>query len=166
MQYFIKAGFDVLAQNNLADAIMDIISGHGRRYWTANAQEPSGDLILHLASRWMQKQQLECISEKLTAQRDTLNRSAELANLIQSASQRGAKWHVQAYHCFLRSLQQQCGQLKTFFLEIFVGAITGLSIGLSARRLDGLLFPRRLLRPLSTAIQCDGPYTPSRARPS
>jgi ABC-type multidrug transport system ATPase subunit len=150
VSYFKEAGFVIPAHHNPADVLLDIISGHGHRY-AQNGLATSELTVARLVSRWEE-------TKKLRTERSsnpTLKQADLLQTVLHSVRNRGASWVRQAYFCFCRSLKQQTRQLSGFLLEISVGAIAGLLIGLSVYRLDGLLFQGVFtspFEPLSSAV--------------
>lgn len=152
VEYFKSVGFDIPPQSNPADVIMDIISGQSQRY-SVEPLDDSVNTVSRLISCWKAceihpvKEAPNCV---ILAQR-----IKDLDGMLRSAETRGAPWHRQVYLCFLRSLKQQSRQVPSFFLEIAVGAIAGLLIGLSVYKLGGLLFQGVFLSPfelLSSAV--------------
>lgn len=135
IEYFENAGFSIPKQCNPADVLMDIISGQGHRYAKPGfrgLQMTTSSLI----NRWNLRR-----NRGLQFRRNGIeNRLSVLDALSRSTAARGASWQRQMYYCFCRSVKQQTRQLTGFFLEISVGAISGLLIGLSVYRIDGLLF--------------------------
>lgn len=65
--------------------------------------------------------------------------SQEMLALLTMVKLRGVYWYKQAYFRFLRSLVQQKRQ-SHLSLELFVGALAGLLIGLAASQVEGHLF--------------------------
>ncbi|KAI9644602.1 hypothetical protein NHQ30_006623 [Ciborinia camelliae] len=135
IEYFEKAGFSMSNQCNPADILMDIISGQGERYAKPGFKR-SDMTISRLVNRW----NLQRSRTIQFGRQSTQERLVVLGMLSSSAAARGAPWVRQMYYCFGRSVRQQTRQLTGFFLEIAVGAIAGLLIGLSVYRIDGLLF--------------------------
>ena len=66
--------------------------------------------------------------------------AGQISALRHSIAIRGPPWYKQVYFCFNRSITQQVRQVSSFYLEIFVGAVAGLLIGLSVFNLNGILF--------------------------
>jgi hypothetical protein len=84
-----------------------------------------------------------------------LSPKQELETLLKSASMRGATWTKQVQLCFIRSIMQQWRSKTSFLLEILVGAVCGMLIGLALYELRGRLFQGVYLRPfhlLSSAV--------------
>lgn len=160
-EYFRTAGFDIPVGSNPADVIMDIVCGRGRRYIiNPNPKINPIDVVPTLISHWSVNQHLykeAAVHAKETASRgEVLMKGNEILSVLsKSVSARGAPWHRQVYFCFSRSLKQQSRRVKSFFLEISVGAFAGLLIGLSVFKLDGLLFQgifRTPFEALSSAV--------------
>lgn len=152
VDHFKGFGFEIPPGSNPADVIMDIISGQGYKYSSGSSKDPGGT-IAHLISRW--KSSAHHRINETPGPGSLAQRTEHLHALSMAAKARGAPWHRQVYFCFLRSLKQQSRQLTSFFLEIAVGSIAGLLIGLSVYRLDGLLFQGIFLSPfelLSSAV--------------
>ena len=133
VKYFSSMGFNISDRFNVADAILDIISGRS----TANTKSGSRVEINDLAQYWR--------SNKCTTQDDLrADVSPELLEnleaLSKSAASRGAPWHKQVRLCFVRGMKQQFYRHTSFILEISVGSIAGLLIGLSLYQLHGRHF--------------------------
>ncbi|KAF7854202.1 hypothetical protein EAF04_010499 [Stromatinia cepivora] len=142
IEYFENAGFSIPKQCNPADVLMDIISGQGERYVKPGWRR-SHMTIPSLIDRWnLHRNRGIQFSRDRTEERLTV-----LDALSRSAAARGAPWHRQMCYCFRRSIRQQTRQLTGFLLEIAVGAVAGLLIGLSVYRIDGLLFQGIFLPP-------------------
>lgn len=151
-EYFRTAGFGTPAGSNPADVIMDIVCGRGRQY-VIDPKMNSIDVVSTLISHWSINQHL--YKEAAIYGNVSMERTEVLSVLSKSVSARGAPRHRQAYFCFLRSVKQQSRRLKSFYLEITVGAFAGLLIGLSVFKLDGLLFQGMFRAPfeaLSSAV--------------
>ncbi|KAE9378553.1 ABC transporter-like protein [Stipitochalara longipes BDJ] len=147
--YFKILGFDVTLHSNIADAILDITSGRSdlfnksRRKVTPNELGDCWDSHASEASR----SETEDLSQS--------HASGDAEDLLHSASVLGAPWLTQVYLCFKRSNKQQWRRVRGFFLEIIVGAVAGLLIGLSLFELHGLHFQGTYLPPfelLSSAV--------------
>lgn len=160
-EYFRTAGFDTPANSNPADVIMDIVGGRYRQYLiNPNRKMNSIDLVSTLSSHWNTNQHLykevAIYGKEAAIQGEvSVERPEILSALSKSVSARGAPWHRQVYFCFLRSCKQQFRRLKSFYLEITVGALAGLLIGLSIFKLGGLFFQGVFLapfEPLSSAV--------------
>jgi hypothetical protein len=151
-EYFNSVGFDIPPQCNPADVMIDIISGQGQRYRSPLADEPI-KTVSGLIAHW--KGGEHHVVEEISNTNLIAQRTEQLQALSKSATARGAPWHRQVYFCFIRSLKQQSRHSTSFFLEIGVGAIAGLLLGLSVYKLDGLLFQGVFLPPfelLSSAV--------------
>lgn len=160
-EYFRTAGFDTPVGSNPADVIMDIVCGRGRQYIIdPNPKMNCIDVVSTLISHWnvnqhLYKETTNYGKEPVVHGQVAIERAEILSVLSRSVSARGAPWHCQVYFCCLRSFKQQSRRLKSFYLEITVGAFAGLLIGLSVFRLDGLLFQGMFRTPfeaLSSAV--------------
>jgi ABC-type multidrug transport system ATPase subunit len=157
--HFESAGYKFESGVNLADILMDIVSGAlqpsdgildiGRNGFSSNL-EGSGHLE-ELSKGSVTTEKLppkEPYSEALPAK--------ELLSLLrQENRKRAASWHRQLYFCFVRDIKQQSRQITIFLTEIFGGILTGLLIGLAVYEMDGLLFQGLFLPPfhlLSSAV--------------
>ena len=149
-EYFRSAGFETPAGSNPADVIMDIICERGQKYAIDPTVNATGT-ISSLASHWISNQHLY----KEVASHGVVGANNTQQPLSKSIAARGMSWHRQVYYCFLRSVKQQSRRLSSFILEISVGTLTGLFIGLSVLKLKGLLFQGIFLapfEPLSSAV--------------
>lgn len=147
--YFNRLGLDISGVSNMTDAVLDIVSGHSPMYSTSQRKVTLDELAQHWHSQ----------APKMLGQSQghevELPATEEVEILLRSASSRGASWPTQAYLCFRRSLTQQWQRKTSFLLEISVGAIAGLLIGLSLYQLRGRLFQGIYLPPfeiLSSAV--------------
>jgi hypothetical protein len=136
--YFRALGYSIGSDCNPADAVLDIMSGDAQRYMS-EALKTAPLSIEDLAKIWKNSERANHLSPttRMSLHADA---ATELEALARSASSRGAPRLRQVYLCLIRSLVQQTRQMVGFFLEIIVGAIAGLMIGLSVYQLDGLLF--------------------------
>ncbi|KAF2733123.1 ATP-binding cassette sub-family G member 2 [Polyplosphaeria fusca] len=154
--YFRGLGYCIPRDCNPADAVLDIISGDTERYMS-NSLKTTPLTIEDLADNWSR-----CELEKTDLNRlgsdPATNPSVDLDALVRSASSRGVPRLRQAYYCLVRALTQQTRQVVGFLLEIVVGAIAGLMIGLSVYQLDGLLF-QGIYRPPFELLSSSTNYT-------
>jgi ABC-type multidrug transport system ATPase subunit len=127
--YFENMGFHVPGHCNPADVIMDVIAGQGRKY-SGQAEEID---VPRLIQRW---ETVESPAQILNATSD----GDQMDSLARFATSRGARWYRQVYLCLVRSIKQQWRQANSFYLEVGVGAIAGLLIGLSTLKVEGFLF--------------------------
>ena len=149
--YFQQLGYSIPIECNPADAIMDITSGQAHRYG-GQASTCLAQTVRTLAGQW---QCYQSESTQTFAENANENIAADTKSLSRSSASRGAPWISQAYHCLRRSITQQSRKPVGFFLEIVVGAIAGLMIGLAVYQLDGALFHGVYLSPfelLSSAV--------------
>ncbi|KAI0406240.1 hypothetical protein F4802DRAFT_606249 [Xylaria palmicola] len=132
--YFSQLGCDISNRPNVADAILDIISGHSSAYLRRGNKLTLEDLVRSWGS-------LSSSIQATFLERQSVSGSkGELELLAHAARKRGIPRPSQAYLCFIRSLKQQWRRCNSFLLEISVGAIAGLLIGLSLYQLRGRHF--------------------------
>ncbi|KAK3300363.1 uncharacterized protein B0H64DRAFT_428448 [Chaetomium fimeti] len=74
---------------------------------------------------------------------------SNLETLAHSAASRGASRLRQGHLCFARSVKQQWVRKTSFLIEISVGAVAGLLIGLSLYQLQGMHFQGAYHTPLT-----------------
>ncbi|KAI0882331.1 uncharacterized protein GGS22DRAFT_191502 [Annulohypoxylon maeteangense] len=132
--YFSHLGFDISGKPNIGDAVLDIISGqyalHTESYRT---------LTIHdLVESW--RSNSSRIQPPLETNEQMVSSSYQVELLARSASGRGQSRTRQTYLCFVRSMKQQWRRMNSFILEIAVGSISGLLIGLSLYQLRGQHF--------------------------
>lgn len=152
-EYFKTIGFEIPPASNPADVIMDIISERGSKYAVAASEDDLTGGISVLASHRTKYQR--GYEEATTEESQVQLKKEHLLSLMNSISARGALWHRQVGFCFVRSVRQQSRQLESFCLEIVVGSLAGLLVGLSVYRLGGLLFQGIFVAPfqlLSSAV--------------
>ncbi|KAI4179629.1 MAG: hypothetical protein L6R41_007730 [Letrouitia leprolyta] len=75
-----------------------------------------------------------------TSTNNSNKKTAEALSLRRSIKSRGAPFHKQIYHCFLRSLLQQYRLRSSLFFEIGVSALGGFLIGLAQFKAEGQNF--------------------------
>ncbi|KAI6245928.1 Broad substrate specificity ATP-binding cassette transporter ABCG2 [Erysiphe necator] len=146
--YFESLGFNMSKQLNLADAILDIISDNSTILDKTGQRVNVSDM----ADRWASRTP---ISDEYFLEKGHPDSQAELKILIHAVDTRGASWLSQVRFCLTRSLRQQWRQMTSFSLEIAVGAIAGLLIGLSLFPLQNIYFQGIYLPPfqlLSSAV--------------
>ncbi|RKF62897.1 ABC transporter G family member 24 [Erysiphe neolycopersici] len=131
--YFESLGFEFSKRFNLADAVLDIISDNS----TILDKKGQRVDVSDIADRWMCRSPIQ---NDFFRGKDHENSRNELKLLTQAVDTRGASWLTQVRYCLTRSLRQQWRQMKSFFLEIVVGAIAGLLIGLSLFSLQNIYF--------------------------
>ncbi|CAD0089852.1 unnamed protein product [Aureobasidium vineae] len=134
--YFEDLRYQFLLRSNPADIIMDIISGNGRQY-SSDSEKFEGQFgelnkRLSIAVGDPRSPRLSINSMRSTAEHDQ--------SLHETMKARGASRHAQAYYCAERALLQQIRNRTSFSFEIFVAALAGLVIGLSAHSSNGHLF--------------------------
>ncbi|KAG6017517.1 hypothetical protein E4U43_000994 [Claviceps pusilla] len=143
--YFESMGFSISGLN-IGDAVLDIISGRTTTTDTANNKSVPRLNINDLEQQWRSQPRPDQVPSDLLA---------ELGALSKSASSRGALWHKQVHLCFVRGVKQQWYRQTSFVLEVSVGSIAGLLIGLSLYKLDGRHFQGIYVPPfelLSSAV--------------
>ena len=132
--YFRSLGFHFPRHSNPADVIMDVITS--RAYNTKSFRGSFGWGMLSLADRWRHYRD-DGAPNVFPDNWGPDDESTELRKLV---NERGAPWHIQVWFCFLRSLKQQVRDASGSYLELAVGAASGILIGLSVFQLKGLLF--------------------------
>ncbi|KAK4237658.1 hypothetical protein C8A03DRAFT_15822 [Achaetomium macrosporum] len=135
MGHFSEMGFELSGKSNVADAVLDIISGHG--IVPGTSAMPASALDSLLVSRW-RPQALKIAAD--LSDREKHPAGHDLEALARSAASRGAPRLRQVYLCFIRSIKQQWIRKTSFLIEISVGAVAGLLIGLSLYQLKGMHF--------------------------
>lgn len=147
--YFHTLGFDIPSGTNIADAALDIMSGGSAMYHKSGTNF-SIDTLAKLWEIYSSKSlQSLCSYEKDSASRE------QLEFMSRSIHGRGLARHRQVYLCFARSMKQQLVRWDSFVLEIVVGAVAGLLIGLSLYQLRGQHFQGAYYSPfqiLSSAL--------------
>jgi ABC-type multidrug transport system ATPase subunit len=146
--YFDSMGFSVSGRSNIGDAVLDIISGRSTTHSKSGPQVDINDL----AQYWRSNNSMTVNNFQADVSPELL---AELRALSKSASSRGAFWHKQVQLCFVRGMKKQWYRQTRFVLEISVGSIAGLLIGLSLYELDGRHFQGIYVSPfelLSSAV--------------
>jgi ABC-type multidrug transport system ATPase subunit len=145
--YFQNLGFEISSTSNVADAVLDIVSGHSDAYCQSRTRFAAREF----ADCW---NSFSWVSQVPSADFFTSARQ-NMRALTYSASARGAPWMRQVSLCFVRSIKQQWRSKASFLLEILVGAICGMLIGLALYELRGRLFQGIYLPPferLSSAV--------------
>lgn len=164
--YFEDLGFRFPQSANPADTIMDIIAGQGHLYKPAGdsgiwplihnwkrmqesrTPRPDSSLSTHSTPSLAQfpnsgnPRHLSANSmATLTSNNSSkTQKTAEALSLRRSIKSRGAPFHKQIYHCFLRSLLQQYRLRSSLFFEIGVSALGGFLIGLAQFKAEGQNF--------------------------
>lgn len=153
-QHFEQCGYPVAETANVADAVLDTVS--------RKRQAPS-----HLVDDRPVDVLRKAWKSSMVAKGSTLARGpaqhvrrisssqGTMEQLLQSVIQRGAPWPQQVHLCLVRALKQQLRRKVSFILEISVGSIAGLLIGLSVYQLKGRHFQGIYLSPfelLSSAV--------------
>lgn len=149
--HFFNMGFELPEKSNVADAVLDIISGHGST--TAQGARGTTPTIDNLLNHW--RPQALKLTANLNHEKQQHNptpsnsNNNDLETLAASASSRGASRLCQGYLCFTRSVKQQWIRKTSFLIEISVGAVAGLLIGLSLYQLQGMHFQGAYHAPLT-----------------
>ncbi|KAF2013083.1 hypothetical protein BU24DRAFT_264171 [Aaosphaeria arxii CBS 175.79] len=146
VSYFRDLGYSISDECNPADAIIDIVSGDTQRYASPLLPQHEPHSIHSLADIWKGHEGGERASTQNATIQNTRQKFQTDA-LAAAAAQRGAPQIRQIFYCLLRAWTQQSRQKVGFILEIVVGAISGLMIGLAVYQLDGLLFQGVYLSP-------------------
>lgn len=149
--YFKDLGYEFRADTNPADIIMDIITGQGDKHKLHQQTTYVPDLIQH----WSDCQATAPAVEPMVEGPSGAVPKKQEISLQKLVALRGAPWPKQVWFCFLRSLKQQVRQATSFYLEVAVGGVAGLLIGLSVFELRGDLFQgsfRKPYTPLSSAL--------------
>ncbi|THZ83616.1 hypothetical protein D6C84_04846 [Aureobasidium pullulans] len=147
--YFEDLGYQFPTRSNPTDIIMDIITGNGKQY-SSDAEKFGGDTD-SLIQFWYGNGQYGKTNKRLSVAVNAARSHRLSVNSMQSTAEheqslhetmktRGASWYAQVYYCCKRALLQQVRNRTSFFFEIFVAALAGLVIGLSAYSSDGHLF--------------------------
>ncbi|KAF2470518.1 uncharacterized protein BDR25DRAFT_262454 [Lindgomyces ingoldianus] len=149
--YFCGHGFRIPARSNPADVLLDIAAG---RMKIKTSFIASQDLPKILAETWEQRRD-ELARASVMAREIPTSECLKPIELARIASVRGALWHRQTYLCFVRAMKQQFRQPSGLLLEIGVGGIAGLLIGLGLYPYKGMHFQGTYLAPfelLSSAV--------------
>jgi ABC-type multidrug transport system ATPase subunit len=151
-EYFEELGYVFPERSNVADTLMDIMTGDGAQYKATGAHK--GSDTASLIEIWNGVGQYQLQSKNLLARlhgkwlhgdRRASNQSMHSTfeqeeNLGRTMKARGATWLTQVYYCWRRAMVQQVRSATSFFFEISVGGIAGVVIGLSAFASNGHLF--------------------------
>ena len=118
--YFEQLGFTFPHECNPADIMMDVITGHGQQYhYSAGSAD-----VPTLLRQWTARQdRMQSLADYYKS-RPTVTEDQALRHSIH---QRGAPWIKQVYFCCRRSMLQQIRLWWSFYLEVFVAAISGTS---------------------------------------
>ncbi|KAF3026722.1 hypothetical protein E8E14_014758 [Neopestalotiopsis sp. 37M] len=132
--YFHTLGFKISSGTNIADAALDIMSGGSAMYHKSGT-----NFSIETLARLWNSHPSKSIQSLCSHEQDSVSME-QLESMGRSIRGRGLPRHRQAYLCFLRSMKQQLVRWNSFVLEIVVGAIAGLLIGLSLYQLRGQHF--------------------------
>ncbi|KAL5451596.1 hypothetical protein PMIN07_005463 [Paraphaeosphaeria minitans] len=152
--YFSSHGFEISKDANPADCLLDIAASKAR---SASPHIGTVNMAQQLARMWEQQQ---CIQNEAIQHTEDEIETSELApdavvDLERTAALRGASWLRQVQYCHLRAMKQQLRQPFSLLLEIAVGGVAGLLIGLGLYSNKGMHFEGVYLTPfemLSSAV--------------
>ncbi|KAH6658467.1 hypothetical protein BKA67DRAFT_558140 [Truncatella angustata] len=147
--YFRTLGFDISSRTNIADAALDIISG-GSAMYHKSGQSFTAESLANVWESYPARS-----PQSLSSYGQDISSREQLESMNRSIYGRGLPRHRQVYLCFLRSLKQQLVRWNSFGLEVVVGAVAGLLIGLSLYQLRGQHFQGAYYSPfqiLSSAL--------------
>jgi hypothetical protein len=130
--YFESLGFEISGISNIADAVLDIVSGHSDTYCQSQIKFAATEFDKCWNSFSWVSQATDNSLFVATKQ--------DMQALTHSASIRGAPWIKQVLLCLVRAMKQQWRCKTSFMLEIVVGAICGMLIGLALYEFHGRLF--------------------------
>jgi ABC-type sugar transport system ATPase subunit len=152
--YFRSHGFELAKDANSADRLLDIAASK------ANSASPhigTVNMVQQLARIWEQQQ---CIQhEAIHHTKDNTERNELSPDIVEdlerTAALRGASWLRQVQYCHVRAMKQQLRQPVSLLLEIAIGGVAGLLIGLGLYSNNGMHFQGVYLTPfemLSSAV--------------
>jgi len=154
-EYFAGLGFDIPGRGNITDAVLDIVSGHSAAYGKDRGSDEmavaKSITTKELAEHWSNSVEASTVQNPPSPPDGTTPPSG----LPDKPHRRGASWPMQVRLCFVRSAKQQWRSKTSFLLEICVGAVCGMLIGLSVYELKGRHFQGIYLPPfelLSSAV--------------
>lgn len=145
--YFESLGHVFTGNSNIADLVLDIISS-GK-----NDSEPAKDTSVKGKEPTIDASTSDSYQVPFE---DHFNQSGKLA-----LSRRRASWLRQFWLCLTRSLKQQQRRTSSFYLEIAVGGIAGLIIGLSLYSYRGQHVQGIYLSPFERLSSSANPNTPA-----
>jgi ABC-type multidrug transport system ATPase subunit len=141
--YFESLGYVFDLEANPADVLMDILSGKSVNPTNAYTAD---DLV----RLWVEKEGSK-VNEVMVVEAKHNEFHEVVPALIK---ERGANFFVQVWYCHYRSLIQQVALKNSFILEIFVGILAGVVMGVALKGRDylytGMLIPPMTL--LSPAV--------------
>ncbi|KAF2012754.1 putative ABC transporter [Aaosphaeria arxii CBS 175.79] len=144
--HFERLGHDFAGASNTADLILDIISSEQKTLTSTNEEakgEESTNDEFRATSRWTR------------CNNDVSNSGTKFLPLCR------ASWITQFWLCLVRSLKQQQRRASSFYLEIGVGGIAGLIIGLSLYSYKGQHMQGIYLSPFERLSSSANPNTPA-----
>ncbi|KAL5385608.1 hypothetical protein DPSP01_004721 [Paraphaeosphaeria sporulosa] len=152
--YFCSQGFDIPKDANPADCLLDIAASKAR---SASPHIGTVNMAQQLARMWEQQQ---CIQHEAIQHTKDKTESNDLSrdivvDLEHTAALRGASWLRQVQYSHVRAMKQQLRQPISLLLEIAVGGVAGLLIGLGLYSNKGMHFQGVYLTPfemLSSAV--------------
>jgi ABC-type sulfate/molybdate transport systems ATPase subunit len=154
VNYFSSHGYKMAQDSNPADFLLDIAAAKER---STHPHIGNGNTVQRLAQMWEQQHciQQEATQHSKTSKGDTPACLSDLSELKRAAALRGASWLRQVQHCYVRAMKQQLRQPSSLLLEIAVGGVAGLLIGLGLYPNKGIHFQGVYLAPfemLSSAV--------------
>ncbi|KAH9275263.1 hypothetical protein BASA83_002498 [Batrachochytrium salamandrivorans] len=122
--YFEALGYLFDAESNVADTLMDILSGKGVnpiKHYTSD----------ELVQLWASNPNLSTQPPESFEKKEMQNTFHD--GVVSLVRDRGASILKQIYHCHNRSLMQQYAHINAFVLEVCVGMFAGLLMGLASQ---------------------------------
>ncbi|KAH8702827.1 hypothetical protein GQ44DRAFT_631213 [Phaeosphaeriaceae sp. PMI808] len=149
--YFSSLGYQMVKGSNPADFLLDIAAG---KETSANSHILNADTVQNLSLRWDQ-QQREILTDASNTLAIDLSSESQSTYIKRATAIRGALWLRQVQHCYVRAMKEQFRQPDSLILEIAVGGVAGLLIGLGLYPNKGIHFQGTYLPPfemLSSAV--------------
>ncbi|ORY53533.1 PEP carboxykinase-like protein [Rhizoclosmatium globosum] len=128
-QYFESLGFVFDSRLNPADVLMDILSGRGELQPGVPLERQH---VSNIVQQWIQHSQSKealLASQKIDSHENNVAALSAMSDVI---SKRGASFTRQVILAHNRSILQQTRLIGAFVMESFLGALTGLMIGMSS----------------------------------
>lgn len=152
--YFRSHGYEIPKDANPADCLLDIAASKAR---SASPHIGTANVAQQLARLWEQQQCIQHEAMQHTKdQVESIEASPDaVVDLEHAAALRGASWLRQVQYCHVRAMKQQLRQPFSLLLEIAVGGVAGLLIGLGLYSNKGMHFQGVYLTPfemLSSAV--------------
>lgn len=140
LPYFARHGYEVPPRANPADVLLDIAAA---KLLSNHAHVGTDRAIELLVQMWEQQAALNYSSPKDSQEqldeRDVRDVD-ELSVLGRAAHSRGASWPRQVHLCFVRAMKQQLREPSGLLLELAVGGIAGILIGMGLYPNKGIHF--------------------------